>query len=295
MVTAKFDTNSNLRLNFPNKNRPLKVAGSVRAYLKYEESLPLEERLPQTPRLIELYGQWHASKNNRFIGEHQRTVAAEEIEMLDSEVNDLVRDIRKTIDAAFPRRPTQAKGWGFSAKISTKSIILPQTRTEHLEVLNQYIIKEQSRPEAERFTSPPLTQVIDIRDRLIEQLDMRLVGQNQREKSSAKINAITLEMYNQLQGAVVYLLNFRYNFILTVDLQDWGFEVVARRNAAEEEEEEAPVEAAADPAATSDAASTEPAPETTPTNGAQTNGTYTNGSQPDDADLVSNLLADNSE
>ena len=286
MFSPKFDTNSNLHLNLPNKNRPLEVARSVRAYLKYEEQLPLEERLPQTPRLIELNQQWNASKNNRSIGEHQRSVAAEEIEVLDSEVNGIVRDIRKTLDAAFPRQPTQAKGWGFNAKLSTKSIILPQTRNEHLDVLNQYIIKEQSRPEEERFTSPPLAQVIEIRDKLVEQLDIRLVGQNQREKNSAKMSAITLEMYNQLQGAAVYLLNFRFNFILTVDLQDWGFDVVTRRTDSEEEDEEATVEGAAEAEATPEATSEEAAPEAAPTNG-----TYTNGSQLEDMDVISNGLS----
>ncbi|MCB0191374.1 MAG: hypothetical protein KDJ65_05470 [Anaerolineae bacterium] len=291
MFSPKFDTNSNLHLDLPDKNKPLEVVRSVRGYLSFEERLPLEERLPQTPRLIELLQEWNASKINRSIGEHQRSVAAEEIEVLDSEVNGIVRDIRKTLDAAFPRQPTQAKGWGFNAKQSTKSIILPQTRNEHLEVLDSYITKEQSRPEEERFTSPPLAQVIEIRDKLVEQLDIRLVGQNQREKSAAQISTITLEMYNQLQGAAVYLLNFRFNFILTVDLQDWGFNVVTRRSDSEDEEDtEATVDAAADTNATPEASSGETTSETTSTNGTATNGTYTNGSVPEDADAVVNGL-----
>ncbi|MCB0168397.1 MAG: hypothetical protein KDI79_29485 [Anaerolineae bacterium] len=295
MVTAKFDTTSNLHLNFPDKNKPLDVASSVRAYLNHERKLPPEEWLPQTPRLIELHQQWSASKTNRSIGEHQRSVAAEEIEVLDSEVHSIVRDMRKTIDAAFPRQPTQAKGWGFRAKQSTKSIILPQTRNEHLEVLDEYITKEQSRPEEERFTSPPLAQVIEIRDKLVEQLDIRLVGQNQREKNFAKMSALTLEMYNQLQGAVVYLLNFRFNFILTVDLQDWGFDVVTRRSDSEEEEDEATVDAPVEAETAPEPAPEASAPEPAPTNGSYTNGSQTNGRLLDDVDVVSDGLTGNGQ
>ena len=295
MFTAKFDTFSDLQLNLPPKHKPFEIVLSTRSCLDYELSLPPEERLPHTPRLVELYDQWNTSDDDRSEGESQRAEAAEVVEQLDQALTRCVRHIRKTIDAAYPHSPAKAKSWGFPSKNSTKNVLLPRNRKEHLKLLDKYISKEQSRPEEERFTSPPLAEVIEIRDELQRQLKVRSLARAQREDGATISNAITLEMYDLLQGAVVYLLNFRFNNKLTVKLEKWGFEVVARRNAAEEEEEEAPVEAAADPAATSDAASTEPAPETTPTNGAQTNGTYTNGSQPDDADLVSNLLADNSE
>lgn len=305
MFTAKFDTFSDLQLNLPPKHKPFEIVLSTRSYLDYELSRPPEEQLPQTPRLIELYDQWNASDEDRSEGESQRAEAAEEVEQLDQALTRCVRHIRKTIDAAYPHSPAKAKSWGFPSKNSTKNILLPRNRQEHLKLLDKYISKEQSRPEEERFTSPPLAEVIEIRDKLQRQLKVRSLARAQREDGVTISNAIALEMYNQLQGAVVYLLNFRFNFKLTVKLEKWGFEIVTRRNAAEEEEEDAPVEAA-DPAAPADAAATEPAPETTTstngsptngtyTNGAQTNGATTNGSQPDDGGLVSNLLANDGE
>lgn len=239
MVTTKFDTSSKLHLVFPDRSKPVEIVSNVEAYLDYEYSLPPEEQLPQTPRLTELLEQWSVSDDNRSKGEYQRAKAAESVEQLDQEMVRYVRHMRKTIDAAFPESPAEAKAWGFNAKHSTKNILLPRTRNEHLFVLNKYIAKEQSRPEEEQFTSPPLAEVIEVRDKLRQQLNVRSAGRTQRKKSAASSNEIALEMYDQLQGAVVYLLNFRFNFTLTVEFENWGFEVIARRSVSDEEEEEA--------------------------------------------------------
>ena len=269
MVTTKFDTSSKLHLAFPDKNKPLEIVSTVEAFLDYETSLPPEEQLPQTSRLTELLEEWIASDDMRSEGEYKRAVAAETVEQLDSEMVRYVRRMRKTIDAAFPESPAEAKAWGFNAKHATKNILLPRTRKEHLMVLNKYIAKEQSRPEEEQFTSPPLTEVIEIRDRLRKQLNIRSAGQTQREEGAASSNQITLEMYDQLQGAVVYLLNFKFSFTLTVELQNWGFEVIARHSTSDEEEEGAIL------------ADTPPKVETVPElplEATSINGSYINGS-----------------
>ncbi|MCB0173126.1 MAG: hypothetical protein KDJ97_21555, partial [Anaerolineae bacterium] len=156
MFTGKFDTNSDLHLELPPKNKPFEIVLSTRSCLDYELSLPPEERLPHTPRLVELYDQWNTSDDDRTEGESQRAEAAEVVEQLDQALTRCVRHIRKTIDAAFPHSPAKAKSWGFPSKNSTKNVLLPRNRKEHLKLLDKYISKEQSRPEEERFTSPPL-------------------------------------------------------------------------------------------------------------------------------------------
>lgn len=292
MVTTKFDTDSDLHLEFPDKNKPLDVVTTVESYLDYESSLPPEEQLPQTPRLTELLERWIASDDSRSKGEHQRAKASESVKQLDQMLSRYVRRMRKTIDAAFPESPVEAKAWGFNSKQTTQNILLPRTRKEHLIVLNKYIAYEQSRPEEERFTNPPLAEVIELRDELRQQLKVRATGQTQREKSAADSSAITLEMYNQLQGAVVYLLNFKFDFIVTVELENWGFEVVTRRSASTEEADETAV--ATDAPAEAEAAP-QPAPETTTPEATSTNGAYTNGSTNDNLDLMPDALLNGRE
>ena len=290
MVTSKYDTASKLHLTFPDRDRPPDIVHSSRALIKYEQSLPPEERLKHTPYMVALVADWDQADAKRLDGESQRAEAAEAVERLDREMIEVVRTIRKIIDAAFPTNPSRAKAWGFEAKKSTKNILLPQTRKEHLNVLDKYIAKEQSRPEEERFTSPNLAEVMRIRDELREQLDIRAAGQNHREEAVVIGNQIAADLYNYLQSAMTDLLTFKFGFKLTVELQKWGYDVSPRRTPATDEEEEAVANA---PAETGTAPEPAPAAPTSPA--APTNGAYTNGSVSEDGNLIPNMLADDWE
>lgn len=229
MVTSKFDTSSKLHLNFPEKNKPLNVVSNVETAIEYEQSRPPEEQLPHTPKLVELRQQWTEWDHKRLAGETQRAAAAEKVEKLDQEMIEQVRRMRKILDATFPDMPTQAIAWGFKVKQSTKNILLPRTRQQHLVLLDKYIAKEQSRPEAERFTSPDLAEITRIRDELRSQLALRLAGQTQREEAVVAGSEVIANMYNYLQAVAVHLLTFQFDFKLTVELQNWGYDVVLRR------------------------------------------------------------------
>lgn len=277
MVTTKYDTASKLHLTFPDRDRPPDIVHSSRSLIKYEQSLPPEERLKHTPFMVALVADWDVADAKRLDGEAQRAEAAETVERLDREMIEVVRTIRKIIDAAFPTNPSRAKAWGFEAKKSTKNILLPQTRSEHLNVLDKYIAKEQSRPEEERFTSPNLADVMRIRDELHQQLDIRAAGQNQREEAVVACNQIAADLYNYLQSAMTDLLTFKFGFKLTVELQKWGYDVSPRRTASAEEEEEKVADPPAETSPTSPPAPAAPTAEVAPTNGTTSNGS-TNGS-----------------
>ncbi|MCB0212616.1 MAG: hypothetical protein KDJ52_24950, partial [Anaerolineae bacterium] len=269
MVTNKFDSISKLHLDYPEKEKPLKVVRTVKDCISYEHSRPPEEQLPHTPFLVTLLQQWDENNQKRRTGEAQRAEAAEMVHQLDQEMIELVRYARKTLDATFPKNPSKAKAWGFETKQSTQNILLPQTRDAHLTLLDVYIAKEQSRPEAERFSSPDLADVTRVRDALREQLKIRQAGQNQREEAVANSYVIAAKMYNYLQSIVTHLLTFKFDFTLTLELQKWGFDVGQRRTTSWEEEEEAMTAPQAAPEATPEASAPEAAP---------TNETYTNGS-----------------
>ena len=290
MVINKFDTTSDLHLIYPDKDKPADIVQTVQAFIRYEQRRPPQAQLPHTPILIELLRQWAANDQKRTDGETQRAIAAEQVQQFDQAVTDVVRHARKTLDAAFPTNLAKAKAWGFEAKKSTKNILLPQTRKEHLNLLDKYIAKEQSRPEEERFTSPNLADVIRVRDDLRQQLDIRAAGQNQREEAVVTCNQIAADLYNFLQSAATDLLTFKFKFKLTVELQKWGYDVSPRRTASAEEEAEAVADASAETGTASEPAPAASTPEATPTNGA-----YTNGSPSEDGDLVPDMLTNNWE
>ncbi|MCB9109594.1 MAG: hypothetical protein H6633_35970 [Anaerolineales bacterium] len=281
MLTNKFDNSVKLNLIYPDRDKPPDIANTVQDVITYEQSLPPEAQLPHTPILIDLMQQWDETDQMRSDGESQRAVAAERVHQLDREIVALVRHARKTLDATYPESPSQAKAWGFEAKQSTKNILLPQTRDEHLRVLRKYILKEQSRPEAERFARPNLADAIRVHDELRAQLTLRQAGQNQREKAVAAGYEIAAKMYNYLQSAATHLLTFNFDFVVTVELQNWGFNVTTRRSTSSEEKAEEPLVDA--PAETT---TPEPAPETITPEATPTNGTSTNGSTNGSLDLV---------
>lgn len=236
MVINKFDTTSDLHLIYPDKDKLADVVDTVESFIAYELSRPPEDRLPHTPLLIELLQQWEANDQKRTDGEAQRADAAEKVEQLDQTLAKIVRYARKTLDAAFPSNPAKAKAWGFETKHATKNILLPQTRDDHLRVLGHYIAKEQSRPPTERFLSPDLSEAMRVHEALREQVALRRAGQNQREQAVAASYVIATKMHYYLQAAVTHLLAFKYDFIVTVKLQYWGFNVVSRRATAGQDE-----------------------------------------------------------
>ncbi|MCB0198179.1 MAG: hypothetical protein KDJ65_39930, partial [Anaerolineae bacterium] len=80
---------------------------------------------------------------------------------------------------------------------------------------------------------------------------------------------------DHLQGAISYLMSFRYDYTITPELQNWGYEVVTRRSTSQNGADKT-----ADNGATNGTA----------TNGTTTNGTTTNGSSEGTLDTVADDL-----
>ena len=275
MLPLKYDIKSNYDVRLPNPNKRYDVFGSGKSFVTYEQSRPPDEQLPFTPWMVDLLNEAAVCEQQQRDGEEQRAVASEEMKESSRRLYKLVRIMRKTLDAAFPETPTKAKGWGFKVKQSTGNIILPQTPEEHLNVTDAYIAKELSRPEAERFISPNLNEVIDVRNAVAEKVALRDAGQNQREVAIARANAIAAELFDHLQGAASHLMSFRYKYKVTPELQNWGYDVVTRRSTTQNGDDK-----------TADNGSTNG----TATNGSTTNGTTTNGSSEGSLDTMTNDL-----
>jgi len=270
MLNLIYDTQSIYNVHLPNPRKRRDIFRTGQTFVTYDQSRPLAEQLPFTPWLVDLLQEAALCEQQQRQGEAQRAVASEEMKESYQRLRQLVRIMGKTLDAAFPEAPTKAKAWGFKVKQSTAKITLPQTPKAHLSVVDVYITKELSRPEEQRFTSPNLTDVIEVRHAVAEKLALRDAGQNQREVAIARANAIAAELYDYLQGAASYLLNFRYKNKITPELQNWGYVVVTRRNTAQNGDDK--------PAANGS------------TNGTAANGATTNGSSAGTLDTMTNDL-----
>ncbi|MCB9098244.1 MAG: hypothetical protein H6632_01800 [Anaerolineales bacterium] len=231
MLNLSYDAESIYNVHLPSQKKRSDIFRTGQTFVTYDQTRPLAEQLPFTAWIADLLQQAALCQQQRRAGEEQRAVASEEMKESYQRLRQLVRIMRKTLDAAFPEAPAQAKGWGFKVKQSSAKIILPQTPEAHLSVTGAYIAKELSRPAGQRFTSPHLTEVIAVRTTMAEKLARRDAGQNQRAAAVAQANAIAAELYSHLQGAASHLLTFRYNYKITPELQNWGYIVVTRRSA----------------------------------------------------------------
>ena len=275
MLNLSYDTQSIYNVHLPNQRKRRDIFRTGQTFVTYDQSRPLAEQLPFTPWMADLLQQAAICEQQQRAGEAQRAVASEEMKEAYQRLRQLVRIMGKTLAAAFPEAPTKAKGWGFQVKQSTAHMILPQTPEAHLSLTEAYIAKELSRPEEERFTSPHLPDVIAVRHTVAAKVALRDAGQNQREAAIARANAIAAELYNHLQGAASYLLNFRYKNVITPELQNWGYVVVTRRSPAQNGADKP-----ADNGSTNDTAA----------NDTTTNGTTTNRSSAGTLDTMTDDL-----
>lgn len=198
--------------------------------MAYEHSLAPDQQTPYTAKLATLLQAALPTSAGEISSETQRTVAWEAVKRLDDHAAKLIRQIRSAIVFFFMETPERAAEWGFTLKQSTGRVRLPQTRTERAALLTAYIAAEQRRPEAERFSRPNLAEVMQVRDELYAALTARDNGKAQRQTNVAASRALTNELVRHLQAAVVYLATTRYNFALSLELQQWGFELVVPRS-----------------------------------------------------------------
>lgn len=228
MIRIQFDTNSPYLLRFPSPSQRQRVLALAQTVATYEQSLPPERQTPYTTKLVLLLVQAGPNSSEQLRTEAHRTQASEAVKRLEKEANVLIEQISAQMRIMFPTEPEQAKTWGFTVKQSTGRIHKPKTRRQQLALLSAYIEHEAAQPMHEQFTRPVLESVIRVRDELQANLARRDAGKTQRESSIAAGKALTLQMHNYLQLIAAHIVAEHYQFTTTLDLQNWGFDVVTR-------------------------------------------------------------------
>ncbi|MCB0166546.1 MAG: hypothetical protein KDI79_20125, partial [Anaerolineae bacterium] len=118
------------------------------------------------------------------------------------------------------------------------------------------------RPVEERIAEPTLDSVIQLYKDVKAKVAERDAGHRGRKQSQAASMELSKQMVDHLRSAGVFLVSRRFNFKVTHDLENWGYEVVKRSIRTAKSEAEAV-----------DAAASTNGAETTTTNGA----VYLNG------------------
>ncbi|MCB0210553.1 MAG: hypothetical protein KDJ52_14540 [Anaerolineae bacterium] len=230
MPIAYTDSNSPNALRFPDPRRRPNVIKLAQTYMACEYSRPVEQQTPFTPIIANLLQRLLAAEQAVKQAERERKSAASELERLLLETREIIWNMWKSVTAKCSGKPDQAGYWGFHYKANTDNVLLPKTLDERLETLNMYITKEQSLPQAERFTIPNLLEVISLCNTLESHADTRVAARRERESQIESCNALALELSNYLQSAFIYLLAIEFKFKLSKNLQNWGYDIAAKRS-----------------------------------------------------------------
>lgn len=229
MLQVRLDPTGPYALRFPRAHQRADVLALAQRFVAYDERLPLEQQSPFTPKLKALLAQLLPNHAQSWQAEAQRSQASESLKQIDRAASIIIDQIMAIMRAAFPTTLGQAEMWGLAVKQGTGNMLKPRGREARLSLLNAYIKTEQARPEAERFSLPPLSDVIRVRDALQINLHACRAGQNDRRISIARTKALSHELLNHLQVAAAYLVVDRFDHQLGPRLEKWGYTIVATR------------------------------------------------------------------
>ena len=106
--------------------------------------------------------------------------------------------------------------------------MLPDTPRARWRALGQYIAQEESLPATDRFPTPDLARLVELRRQIILNRKIRKANRAQRKMSRASRDTLLQHLRDVLRvaGAITIILQFDHT--ISLDLQKWGFEVVKR-------------------------------------------------------------------
>lgn len=264
MLQLILDTLSQYQVEIPEPDEHADLINLGEGVLAYDQTLPPDKQSPVAAHLAKLLQECRPHRAEFHSSEAQRTIASENLKRLEKKVYQYLKRIQHKLKDDFWDTPEEAEAWGFEVKQATGNIIFPDGKKERLRVLDAYIAKESTRPEAERFESPSLAEVIDVRDQWMATQKVRKSSKAQRTTSRIARDAAFQRLREGLRLAASNIVVLQYDHTITLDLKRWGFDVVKRSAKATESEAE-----------TSPAAA--PEAETAPTNGVN-GGVELNGS-----------------
>lgn len=235
MVTLRIEFNSPYQLELPNAKKHRDLLALGQAFMRYENTLPTEERTPKTGEINTLVLELRGTHQRAQAAEIERKKSSEALKRTETNIRQLIRMAQNILTATFANEPEQAQAWGFIVRQTGPSagrILLPSSREEILECVDRYIVMEETRPTTERFTLPPYDLMVNARASLIQHLQEREKYLNLRKQANAEALQLARQLRIALKQALSHLIIYRCNGDICHDLTNWGFRITNRPTSA---------------------------------------------------------------
>ena len=231
MLRIQFSNGSPLRLNLPRPDQKQAILELAQAFVAFEATRPEAERTPFTTQIETAVAAAAAAQETAVDQEAARKAASEALKRTQRSAKLTLQQIRSLLAGHFAATPEQAQAWGFIVRQTGRSagqILMPQSRAEMIACLSEYIDTETARAEPERFTQPPLAEVIALRDSLVQQRQSRNAARQSRLQENGRWHTLTEQLFNDIRLALSYLILVNFDGEPNRNLAQWGFALVSR-------------------------------------------------------------------
>jgi hypothetical protein len=242
--TMKFDVQGALELRWASTDEAIIKHGQT--FLAFEESRPASEQLKDlSPTFFtRLVDAAREAATEAGLGEAERARAAEAVRQADAELPDLVDKIILHLKSRHADNLADLEAYTLKTKAGARGVTVtkPNNASARRAFCLAYVEKEASLPAEQQISDPPLSRMTAIANILRQNQAVRTEQTNRRQINVATRTAAAQTLLDALQAAAAVLIVMRYNGQVTRDLQQWGYEVVAKGSPAPAEEPTPPTE-----------------------------------------------------
>ena len=227
------DVAGDLEVRWPKKDRAIIALGE--AYVARENGRPVAQRLrePELSLVQAALTQAQEAVGTAGGGEAARATAAEVYRQAMAEARPLLELALLRLKSQYAANLAQLQEWGLRTKAGARNVVVlkPGDHQQWASFLLAYVAREQGLPEAQRIADPPLAKLTALATTVRQSQETRAGGRTRREMGVQARAAATARLLELLQAAAVVLVVTRYDQRVTNDLQQWGYEVVAKAGA----------------------------------------------------------------
>lgn len=232
MFSVRIDEDGMYQVRWPSIYREREVLDLAVAYVAREQSLPEAQRV-LSPALALIEGVLAAAQSEQLTAkssETARATAAETYRQTFAAAKPQLNLALLHLKARYAANLAQLEAWGLDTVVQghTISVRKPRTEREWAQFLAQYVAKESSLAAAQQLPEPPLPDMIALNTTLQTADAARKSSQSQREAAVETRVTIVNRLLDLLQGAALVIVLTQFEGRVTNDLQQWGFQVIAR-------------------------------------------------------------------
>ncbi len=232
MYSVKIDSKGSLVVILPQNDMGTIILGEK--FLEYEASLPSQERLlePDHALMSTLLLEAKTAAGMVTSNETVRAVSSADYAAAVSEMKVLMDDALAELKHRNRKTPARVREWGVNTTIGLSGKILytaVKTDRQWIDLNHSYVIKEQSLPENERISDPPLERLAALDQIIQSNLSLRTASLNERGIGVRTRTAAASRLLDMLQVAGALLCLKHFDGCVEENLTRWGYKVIAKK------------------------------------------------------------------